>query len=445
MPCATAGLNPAFPPAQLVDLSDRNLLCASVRGDEAVFGCADHALYCVDLSRGVKTRRLYGSSWNSRAGHTEWVTSVTHTAHGDIVSGGMDGKLCIWPESSEKLRGIKAHERSISVVKTGMAGGLVSCDYGGVLRIWDCRRVMGGSSCALRLSGEMSDSRLTSPCLDFTWDDVHMLAGYRDGCLGLYDIEAGALVVREEGAHRGHVTTVNKLPGNSNSGGGHPSCFLTGGQDGYVRIWDARVAASGTGHSSQSSGLQGLGLVMEAPAHRGRHGVGAVGGVIPAGATGNRLVSFGADKRISILDTRHGRGTGREPSSFGARGSDHVEGLGSTAARSRSRATALGIEKIFDDHKDSIYCMDFVPGEGPEDSAGILVTGGGDGMLLVHDLGSMKLLYGLGCSSAGAVRCAIAQGRRLTVGADDGNMLVFQFGSGAMRRDQSAGESWKWR
>lgn len=65
---------------QLSNLSDRNLLCLSVRGDEAVFGCADHALYCVDLSRGTKARRLYGTQSNRRAGHSEWVSAVVHTS-----------------------------------------------------------------------------------------------------------------------------------------------------------------------------------------------------------------------------------------------------------------------------------------------------------------------------------------------------------------------------
>ncbi|CAM9542398.1 unnamed protein product, partial [Discosporangium mesarthrocarpum] len=89
----------------------------------------------------------------------------------------------------------------------------------------------------------------------------------------------------------------------------------------------------------------------------------------------------------------------------------------------------------FCDHRDFIYCMDFIPqggvGEGRgKERGGILVTGGGDGVLLVHDLSDLRLLYGLGCCSKGAVRCVVAKGGmdgRLVVGGDDGNAMLYDF------------------
>ncbi|CAM9561188.1 unnamed protein product, partial [Hapterophycus canaliculatus] len=149
--------------------------------------------------------------------------------------------------------------------------------------------------------------------------------------------------------------------------------------------------------------------VLEAPAHRGPVGVGAVGGIIAAGAGGNRLVSFGADRRVCVLEVRGGKGA---------------------------------IDHAFDDHRDFIYCMDFIPGGNRHTAGsgecsgggGVLVTGGGDGMLLAHDLGSMRLLYGLGCCSAGAVRCAVAGQRTLTVAGDDGNVMLYSFAAAADER-----------
>lgn len=61
---------PADPAGTAVPLAASNILCASVDWErqEAVFGCADHALYTVDLRQRKKARTLY----TKRCGHTEW-------------------------------------------------------------------------------------------------------------------------------------------------------------------------------------------------------------------------------------------------------------------------------------------------------------------------------------------------------------------------------------
>lgn len=428
-----------LPAKQLLDLTDRNVLCASVQGDEAVFGCADHALYCVDLLRGVKTRQLYGSRSNPDAGHKEWVSAVCHTADGDIASGGMDGKLCVWPRGGGHPGEIQAHTGSISAMKADTEGRVVTSGYGGALRLWDCRGG-GRGGAPPRMSGEMSDRGLPAPCMGFAWSGGRAMTGHRDGRVGIFDIETGAIVNGgcKGGAHRGHVTAIKALGNNveggaaaAGGGGSGPdcSCFVTGGQDGFVRIWDSRAGEVETGGERRREGGDGPAMVMEAPAHRGPIGVGAVGDVIVAGTRGNRLVSFGADKRVCVLEMRGGRG--------GGGGAAWMGNVDSSSSSSRARrpdagtSSTFAIEHVFDDHRDFIYCMDFVPagsrgGGGGGD--GILITGGGDGMLLAHDLASMRLLYGLGCCSAGAVRCAVAGENRLTVAGDDGNAMLYAFG-----------------
>lgn len=175
---------------------------------------------------------------------------------------------------------------------------------------------------------------------------------------------------------------------------------------------------------------------MEVPAHRGPRGVGAVGGVIGIGGSAGvgipggvyRFASFGADKRICIMDLRRGAGgdSGYKGHSGEVRGRHHLAAKGDVAA------AATAVEHIFEEHRDFIYCMDFVPtaadGSGGL-GGGVLVTGGGDGMILVHDVarGAMRLLYGLGCCSAGAVRCVVAHGNRMLVGGDDGNAMMYNF------------------
>ena len=398
-----------------MDLSDRNLLCASVLGDEAVFGCADHALYCVDLSRGAKTRQLYGSySKSASAGHREWVSTVSHTPHGDIVSGGLDGKLCLWPRDGGVPREVQAHAGSISAMKVDVEARVVTSGYGGALRVWDCRGGRSGWVVAPRKLREVSDPSLPAPCLTFAWCGSQVLTGHRDGRLGLYDLETGQTVsgsgMEQQRAHRGHVTTAISAPSFCANREGSSACFVTGGQDGFIRVWDQRVGKLGA--SEGDSGGPPPAVVMESAAHRGAAGVGAVGEIITseAGAGGTRLISYGADKRVCVLELRGGKG----PAS------------GDQNHRSSARAS-LAVEHVFSDHRDFIYCIDVLPSAAGDGRGGYLVTGGGDGLLLVHDLSSMRLLYGLGCCSAGAVRCAIVGRERLTVAGDDGNAMLYKY------------------
>lgn len=423
-----------------------------MRGEEAVFGCADHALYCVDLSRGVKTRQLYGSRSKPNAGHKEWVSAVCHTAQGDIASGGMDGKLCLWPRGGGHPGEVQAHAGSISAMKADAEGRVVTSGYGGALRVWDCRSG-GRGGAPPRQAGEIADRGLPAPCMDFAWSGRRAVTGHRDGRLGIFDLETGAIVAGgcNSGAHRGQVTVVKALTdmnGGAAGGSGTDCCVVTGGQDGFVRIWDPRAGEVRGGGGRESGGPA---AVLEAPAHRGSAGIGAVGDVIVAGTGGNRLVSFGADKRVCVLEVRGGtltsRGGGCDSGSSSSR--ERRQGAAPAAPASDSWSSSfLAVEHVFDDHRDFIYCMDFVPagsdaaraGGGGGGGGGVLVTGGGDGALLTHDLDSMRLLYGLGCCSAGAVRCAVAGGSRLTVAGDDGNAMLYSFGE-----EGSDGESRQWR
>jgi hypothetical protein len=58
----------------------------------------------------------------------------------------------------------------------------------------------------------------------------------------------------------------------------------------------------------------------------------------------------------------------------------------------------------------------------------VLFSGGGDGMLLCHDLGAMALCYGLH-ANRGAVRClAVSKELGAVIAAgDDGKALVYRY------------------
>lgn len=78
---------------------------------------------------------------------------------------------------------------------------------------------------------------------------------------------------------------------------------------------------------------------------------------------------------------------------------------------------------MFDEKREFIYCM-AVWGD-------VILSGGGDGMVMAHDLeaqGEGKgLLWGLGAASEGAVRAIGVAPGRMTAACDDGNVMVYNF------------------
>lgn len=83
-----------------IDLFDRSLLCMDFRNDTpyVVCGGADHGLKVVDLKEGTVTKNLYTKLY----GHSEWVTCCIFFDDGRVLSGGMDGRCCLWENSQVK-------------------------------------------------------------------------------------------------------------------------------------------------------------------------------------------------------------------------------------------------------------------------------------------------------------------------------------------------------
>lgn len=76
---------------------------------------------------------------------------------------------------------------------------------------------------------------------------------------------------------------------------------------------------------------------------------------------------------------------------------------------------------LFSEKREFIYCLSA--------HGGLLFSGSGDGMLLCHDINAGSLLWGLGASSAGAVRAVGVFGSHLVAAGDDGKALAFSFSS----------------
>lgn len=140
--------------------------------------------------------------------------------------------------------------------------------------------------------------------------------------------------------------------------------FASGDQAGYLRVWDLRTR----GARAASACLHPGGAVSE----------------IQFASDGSSLVSAGADKRIVVSDIRR---------------------LDQPI-------------KILDNHKDFIYSLSV--------SGNFVISGAGDGMLLVHDLISGKLHYGLGANAAG-IRTILCGGSFIVASGDDGNGMMYHY------------------
>jgi WD40 repeat protein len=189
------------------------------------------------------------------------------------------------------------------------------------------------------------------------------------------------------------------------------SLVMSGDRKGVVKIWDChRGECIGTHDSKVGAQTGALGHVLsEAMGHLSfvgdqsgvltvfdltRTGTTPVfrevlhpGGVISsAKGMGHRdmLVTAGADKKILCLDLR----------------------------------MDLSKVHIFSDHRDYIYSLELL---GP-----LIVSGAGNGWVLVHDVDSGQCCYGLGANAA-AVRTIFADKSRLVCAGDDGKAAVYDF------------------
>ena len=251
-----------------VDLSDRPLLCLSVRDGLAVAGGSDHGLYEVDLAKGRRSRQLH----SKRFGHQEWVTCVAHLRDGRILSGGMDSKLCLWDARGVRCAELPGHRGSVSCVQTDRESPVaVTCSYDKTVRCWDLGKGRPTEAWCM--------SKHRAPVLALAWGRGGLVAsGARDGKAVGTDLATGKALWTLD-AHQGHCTSL---------AWGRGGVLYTGGQDGHVRGWDFRDDAG----------------CFDLPAHVESHrGSGAVGDIL-VHEDGDKVVTVGADLSVCVMDVR---------------------------------------------------------------------------------------------------------------------------------------------
>lgn len=382
---------PIDPSGNLIDLSDRPVLCGCVDPERGIayVGCSDHAAYAVSTEASKKAAVLFGK----KSGHSEWVTAVAVSGDGSgrVVTAGMDAKLIVWAPpaatagraryataaaASQQCGVFTGHFGSISAVacpaaSSGWGHVVVSAGYDKTVRVWDIDcpgRSDGGDTSQHKLVGHSAPVLVLS--LSASYSSLLAASGDRDGVACAWDCVAGRPLATLRG-HRGHLTAVEWFAGDADAGAA-PPLLCTGAQDGHVRIWDLRSAAP-VANTAVHTAAAGSGAVSEMRA--AAPGDGLAGGLV---------VTIGADKSVCALDPRAG----------------------------------FAVLHRFTEHRDFPYSL--------EVSGGVAFSGAGDGLLLAHDLAAGRVLWGLGANSA-AVRFIGLAGSRLIASGDDGKAIVYTF------------------
>ncbi|EFJ44249.1 hypothetical protein VOLCADRAFT_118805 [Volvox carteri f. nagariensis] len=330
-------------------------------------------------SLAVRQRNMYASLedpsgppppsyYQPQSSAARWVTCVSYASQGRIVSGGMDSKLWVWPAVGNKGMVAEAHFGPISQVKYDKSTDLVlSASYDKTIRLWELGARPHEAGCLQGHEAPVLEMQVSA--------DGRIVSGDRSGHVLLWDMSSGGVSWRMKNVHQGHVTSLAWFEEGGGGGGGGASapgegggCFVTGGQDGVVRVWDPRAKAN----------------VAKVQLHVNEQGHGAVGDIIAGGpAVSGLVVTAGADGTCRVLDPRLG-----------------------FALSATARLTNFP------------YSMTA--------AGGTAVVGCGDGSIHFIDVQSGRTLYALGANRA-AVRCMEASYDKLVCSGDDGKAIVYNF------------------
>ncbi|CAG9463635.1 unnamed protein product [Pedinophyceae sp. YPF-701] len=317
----------------------------------------------------------------------------------EAVIGGTDHALYVVSiDAKRKARTLftrtLGHKEWVTGVCHLADGKVLSCGMDGVLWLWNARGVQG-----FPLSGHAGPisevhalgGQLGVSCgYDKTvrvWDcarprgaEAQCLRGHKAPVLNVAPSPDGrSLVSGDRGGDAalwdlgGAATPV--LHRNAHEGHvtsvawGDNSIYYSGGQDGVVCVWDVRA---------------GPRPVEELPLHLNERGKGAVGFIRAMDwGSGPRIATGGADNTVRVLDVR-----------------------------------SAYAEECVVQQPDFVYELRAVGRH--------VLSGCGDGSLLVIDAAEGRCLYGLGAGQA-AVRFADAQGGDLVTAGDDGKAMLYSF------------------
>lgn len=396
----------------LVDLADRPIMCAATNdpsdpSGEIVYGCSDHALYAVstdgfsnshdgkcESESLLKPVKLH----NKRYGHHDWVTGVAYTLRGNVVSGGMDGRLCYWSRDKQRCHTMTHHSRSISgVYNVGNSDIIVSSGYDCSVAVWDFgnTREPLHERGAITRSGDNEQVPVLnlrghkSPVIEVAVTTSTIASGGKDGGLLIWDIPSGQQLARVRGHDNAPCSCLRMTD---------DSCMLlSAGGDGKIKLWDPRLKRLLC--SQFSSPMGSLSSTRQQQQ--------AITCLSLLKSSSNHFTTASSNGMVSVYDIRY-NGSSSESAENGGR---------------KSTAT-FSLISTFNEAIGGVHCLAPL-------SSSCIAAGDGAGMLIVYDVLRNHICYGLSSSSGGPIKTITTTTRRgcnvVTTAGEDGNVLFYRY------------------
>lgn len=439
---------PMNPQGHMFDVSDRPLMCSSCNmRNEVVVGGTDHGVYSIDFNDFSKKPL---TMYSKRFGHSDWVTSVSHLADGRVVSVGMDSQVCLWALDRRSCMSLSGHDKSISKIVSDTRFNLaLSCGYDLKAAVWSFgdssnQAISSSSSSSGKSSAAVSRTAIRSrttgsstanvvpvgylvgqgePLLECTFRDNIAATGSRTGSLFLWDLTS-LEVVRKYAAHKGQVTALDSCYYNGESSDQASACFLSGGSDGTVKLWDARDKSGAI--VKLAPHIEQITTTTTAPAADAakRGGVKAIANPIKSSSAMSRSAASSSSSSSTVSEVRASAVS--FVSSISSRGSSgsatYVVSGGADSDVVVSDIRRKGTVARWTEGKIGIYSLCVVGDR-------CILVGDGSGMLLVYDLldNSGGLKYGIGASSSGAVKTINCANGKIVTSGEDGKVLAFSY------------------
>eukprot|EP01038_Epipyxis_sp_PR26KG_P007642 gene7642-10402_t len=464
-----------------INLSDRLLICSSSNmRNEVIVGGSDHALYSINVNDPSKSPIVM---YSKGYGHSDWVTTVSHMLDGRVISGGMDGKLCLWSESNRKqcIDLSNASEFPISKVLTdNRYNAAISCSYDGKISIWkfnesshrsyepqrnEVSHVKPSSiqssvtvnknnhgqlvSRSTKTNNESLASSFTpehqldghrnEAITECSYNGNNLVSGDKSGAVLVWDLTMHRLLHRFR-AHPGPITALECFNDNNDEESNN-HMFISCGTDGYVKVWDPRTSA---------------GLVHKIPSHvRFENNKDVIQSNNSNRLNKNTSSSVGSRNNHNKLNNsseivKNNNSSSSSSSStqqkaigssisclttIGSRGVSQVPGYVITSSGSPEDSSivlldsrmSFRIVNKWSHHQNGVYSLCTIGDE-------VLFSGDGVGNLFCYNLLSAELesadrclQYGIKSSERGAVRSINCLNGKIVTTNEDGNVLIFDY------------------
>eukprot|EP00658_Telonema_sp_P-2_P033631 TRINITY_DN24643_c0_g1_i1.p1 TRINITY_DN24643_c0_g1~~TRINITY_DN24643_c0_g1_i1.p1 ORF type:complete len:305 (+),score=38.84 TRINITY_DN24643_c0_g1_i1:146-1060(+) len=194
--------------------------------------------------------------------------------------------------------------------------------------------------------------------------------------------------------------------------------LMSGDRRGTVKVWDVETNKCAATHATKHGQIGSLGNLLIPQQNDHLSFVGDQGGVVS-------IFDFRTSGSNPIFaETLHPGGVVSSLKGMNTVDGDDIGGLIVTCGADRQihvLEPRMNFSPLhtFKEHKDFIYSMETFGGR-------FILSGGGNGWLLVHDIVTGKCCYGLGANAA-AVRNIFATNSHLVCAGDDGKATVYDF------------------